>query len=371
MTKDELLNRIVELVEDYIGYPTAYALQMEILKELKNSIIIPKPKFNIGDICGFGKTRITIEDYKYSILDNMWSYFCMSGEYDEDELQLILSKKDNEILKSKVNEATDKLLADLNQQDEYVLKNMIEMIDATYSLEDDDDEIDPIVDDEIYPLIDDDNENVEIVDISKLFQHIPLKHIIYDNEVFIVVANSINFEYYDGVDIRLAHENICNPGYNQYGCILYHIEMDGTNNSLVMQSWDKSRTLPVGILEYAMETAELILSNKNKNKIEWLNTNIRYLKKFKNEIKDIPYILDLVDKQIIEYEIYLVESKKDLDKVIPENFKVGDLVRTNSSIGLIGKIVEIKNDLYYLSIDKFDNIYSNWYRINQFTKWQD
>jgi len=374
MNKDELLNRVIEMVESYIEdqpnmqyYPTIYALRLKVLEELKNNILIPKPKFNIGDICGFGKTRITIEDCKYSILDNMWSYFCMSGEYDEDELQLILSKENNEILKSKVNEATDKLLADLKRQDEDISKNMNAMLDATYSL---DDEIDPIVDNTLYS---DDmyDEVFEPVDISKLFQHTPLKHIIYDNEIFIVVANSINFEYYDGVDIRIAHENICNPGYNQYGLILQHIEMDGTNNSLVMQTWDKSRTMPIGILEYAMETAELILTNKNKNKIDWLNTNIKYLKKFKNEIKDIPYILELVDKQIIEYEIYLVERKKDSDIVIQENFKVGDLVRTNSSLGLIGKIVEIKNDLYYLSIDRFDNIYSNWYRINQFTKWQD
>lgn len=305
MTNDELLKQVIEMIEGYIEreynlqyYPNIYASRMELLKDLKNSMLIPKPKFNIGDICGFGKTRITIEDCKYSILDNMWSYFCMSGEYDEDELQLILSKENNEILKRKVNEATDKLLDDLKRQDEDVSKNMNAMLDTIYSL---DDEIDPLVDDSLYS---DDiyDEVFEPMDISKLSQRIPLKHVIYDNEVFIVVANSINFEYYDGVNICLAREDICTPGYNQYGSILYHIEMDGSDNSLFMQSWGNSCTMPIGILEYAIETAGSILTNKNKNKIEWLNTNIRYLKKFKNEVKDIPYILELVDKQIIEYE---------------------------------------------------------------------
>jgi len=189
-----------------------------------------------------------------------------------------------------------------------ILQNTNDVPDVTEPLEDDY-FIFPDIDNDIHRLVNDSlysddmyDEIFELEDISKLFQHIPLKYFIYDNEVFIVVANSVNFKYYDGVDIRLAHENICNPGYNQYGLILYHIEMDNTINSLVMQTWDKSRTLPIGILEYAIETAELILINKNRNKIEWLNTNIKYLKKFKNEIKDIPYILELVDNQIIEYE---------------------------------------------------------------------
>lgn len=62
--------------------------------------------------------------------------------------------------------------------------------------------------------------------------------------------------------------------------------------------------------------------------------------------------------------------KKHLSKTQPKGFRVGDLVRTNTSLGLVGQITEIKDGKYYLNIGRFEGIYSTWYSINQFTKWE-
>lgn len=95
MTREEALQYILYKINDWIWYDEDLVDKLENL--LFYSLLIPKPKFEIGDkvlLSEYKDIQTHIVDFTYSPHKNLWMYkTLLCGFYLESELELIKRKE--------------------------------------------------------------------------------------------------------------------------------------------------------------------------------------------------------------------------------------------------------------------------------------
>ncbi len=153
-------------------------------------------------------------------------------------------------------------------------------------------------------------------------QYTPLKHFIYEDRLFLVILYSLNYEHNMEIQIKEMDKNEDRFDDDRYGHSLHYIEKDGAcdveegvevspriNEALVVRTYDSWYTIPIKIMEFAIEAAKWSLLRDVGSKTEWLNYYIDTLKIFKKsmEKEGISRIINHIEIQITEYEAELAK----------------------------------------------------------------
>ena len=68
-------------------------LRDHVMSTLQDSILIPKPKFKVGDVVQYKESKYLITEVLYNYRQEMWQYYNIeygiSWRVNEDELELV------------------------------------------------------------------------------------------------------------------------------------------------------------------------------------------------------------------------------------------------------------------------------------------
>ena len=73
-------------------------LRDHVMSTLQDSILIPKPKFKVGDVVQYKESKYLITEVLYNYRQEMWQYYNseygISWRMNEDELELVERKEE-------------------------------------------------------------------------------------------------------------------------------------------------------------------------------------------------------------------------------------------------------------------------------------
>ena len=92
MTREEFWEIVKKLVRK--DYWDAQSVPSKEIKEiLTKSILIPKPKFRVGDVVQYKESKYLITEVLYNYRQEMWQYYNseygISWRMNEDELEIV------------------------------------------------------------------------------------------------------------------------------------------------------------------------------------------------------------------------------------------------------------------------------------------
>ena len=92
MTREEFWEIVKKLVRK--DYWDAQSVPPKEIKEiLTKSILIPKPKFRVGDVVQYKESKYLITEVLYNYRQEMWQYYNseygISWRMNEDELEIV------------------------------------------------------------------------------------------------------------------------------------------------------------------------------------------------------------------------------------------------------------------------------------------
>ena len=92
MTREEFWEIVMKLVQkDYWDAQSVPSKEVEEI--LTNSLLIPKPKFRVGDVVQNKESKYLITEVLYNYRQEMWQYYNIeygiSWRVNEDELELV------------------------------------------------------------------------------------------------------------------------------------------------------------------------------------------------------------------------------------------------------------------------------------------